>query len=523
MQRKTSAVLFVAVLVSVLGALSYDSYSAQNTATTPSSGDQKYWVEEVSRDLNLPWGMTFLPNGDMLVTERIGKIKVLRLGDVIAELKGVPDVLRAIGWDGLFDVVLDPDFKDNQFVYLTYVSGTADHRLAQVFKAKLVDNQLVDGKVIYTVDPPLPEGGPAIYHVLFLPDKTMLVSIASGNQTKAPMVQRTDNLAGKIIRLNRDGSIPKDNPFVGNPAYKPEIWAMGFRNVSGMTQTSDGRLWGLDIGPKGGDELNELKPGGNYGWPLVTWGFDYTGIAMSQRQTGGNDFIDPILVWVPSQTPAGLMQYTGKTYPDWNGDLFTGGLSSGAVRRIRLRNGEVVLQERMFTELNERFRTVRVGPDGMIYLLTESRDGRLLRLRPGSPTPEQLARVAKRSGESARPTQNRLSADTERQRSYAHRPDADRGRELFAQNCASCHTFREFNSGHIGPDLNGVMGRRSGTLPNYDYSPILRDPKSQVVWRSDSLRGLLQAPQLVFPGTKMNVVIDRQEDRVDIAAYLLRP
>jgi len=518
----TIAVIAAGVIGGASAAVKMSRAEVRSPPIAAPTGVQEYWVEEVATGLTLPWGMTFLPNGDMLVTERTGQIKILRNGKLMGQLEGVPKVLLDLGWDGLFDIVLDPDFRDNQTLYITYVGGTNDHRLARVMKARLSGNKLVDEKVLYTVDPPLPAGGPAIFHILFLPDKTMLVAIASGDQAKVSMVQRPDNLAGKIIRINRDGTIPRDNPFYGKPGYKPEIYAMGLRNASGAVRTADGHVWVVDIGPKGGDELNELKPGGNYGWPVVTWGFDYTGEAMSNQQSN-KDYIDPVLVWVPAQTPSDLMQYVGTKFPGWNGDLFTGGLSSGAVRRIRLRNGEVVLQERMLTELNERLRSIREGPDGLIYILAESRNGRVLRLRPGKPSAADAIHVAKRSGEEGKPSSARLNVFTAAEEQYTkYVYDPAKGRRLFAQNCSMCHSYGEFTSGHVGPDLNGLHGRRSGTLPGYDYSAAFRDPKTQVAWRADTINGFLAAPNIQFPGTKMNIApMEVPSERRSIADFIL--
>ncbi len=176
-----------------------------------------------------------------------------------------------------------------------------------------------------------------------------------------PWSSARTNAIGKILRLDREGQAPKDNPFVGKPATLPEIFAMGLRNPEGIARSADGRLWVADIGPKGGDELNELKAGANYGWPAATWGFDYSGEPMSNAQSGPG-FSDPILVWSPSHTPSDLTQYVGRTYPNWNGDLFTGGLSGGSVRRIRIKGDDVVLQEKLLAEMNERYRAVKVGP-----------------------------------------------------------------------------------------------------------------------------------------------------------------
>lgn len=474
--------------------------------------EQPYWVEEVATDLDLPRAAVWLPDGDILIAEWAGKIRRVRSGKTVAWVEGVPKVYQGV-YDGLRDIKLDPDFAENPLIYLTYTDATETVDPAQVklhgrvLRARLEGNRLVNPKIIFTAVPTVPPGGPLMLRLMFLPDKSMLVGVGSGDQAKVGLVQRLDNHLGKIVRINRDGSVPEDNPFRDNPKALPEIWVVGLRNPSGFTRTVDGKLWGVDIGPMGGDEINLLERGGNYGWPAVSWGFDYSGKYMSERQSGGKGFTDPTLVWVPSVTPSDLIQYRGETYPFWNGDFFASGLSGQSLYRVRIKDDQVVLQERMLIDLNERLRTLAIGPDNLLYILTDAYGkGRLLRLVPGVPRDEvQVAKALFDRG--SKQDERRKSAPNldvwAEWGNYTY--DPAESAQSFAQFCSSCHAFKQFESGRIGPDLNGIVGRRSGTLPDYAYSAGFTDPDHALTWNRLTLGGFLQAPQTYFPGTKMSI------------------
>ena len=362
--------------------------------------------------------------------------------------------------------------------------------------------------------------------MLFLPDKTILVGVGSGGQGNRGMVQRLDNQSGKIIHLNRDGSAVPGGPFSKVAGARPELWAVGFRNSAGVVRATDGRIWTIDIGPKGGDELNLVKPGGNYGWPMVTWGFDYTGRAMTDRQEAP-EFVDPIATWSPSRAPGDLMQYTGSQFPQWRGDLFASELMGQVVRRLRIREDKVVLEEALLGDLHERIRSVATGPDGYIYVLTDSAQGRLFRLKPGKPGESDTARVAKPYNNAAG---GNMQQDFARRGVYQERftqvlfkfkYNEAKAKSLFGQNCASCHRAGSFTSGEIGPDLNGVAERRSGQVPGYPYSAAMRDPKTIVEWDNDSLVSFISNPQAYYPGTKMAVApINDLETVRQITAFL---
>ena len=288
------------------------------------SFQQNYWVEDYAQNLNFPWAISWLPNGDLLVTERLGKIKLIRNGKAIGELEGVPKVMASSPFDGLLDIKIDPDFKTKPYIYLSYTKGTTTERVGVVYRAKIENNKLIEGKEIFNTSPPAPTGGPNITRIQFLSDKSLIAAVGSSGQHAYGMVQRLDGDIGKIIRIYRDGTIPDDNALaVKNPNAKPELWATGLRSVGGLTIDDNNQLWAVEMGPQGGDELNLIEAGGNYGFPLISWGFDYSGRALSERQSAAG-FVDPIVTWSPSISPYGITYYQGEAFPNWKGDLFMG-------------------------------------------------------------------------------------------------------------------------------------------------------------------------------------------------------
>lgn len=496
-------------------------------ATADRVDDRGYWAEEVVNGLDHPWAMTWLPNGDMLITERTGKLRIVNKGRLQPKaIEGIPEVLNGSIYDGLLDVKLDPDFATNKTLYLTFVTGTDSARTGSILKARFDGERLSDQQIIFSTARPAPPGGPSILRILFLPDKTMLVGVGSGGQGSRGMVQRTDNHSGKIIHIDREGRAVANGPFSKVEGALPELWATGFRNSAGITRTDDGRIYVIDIGPKGGDELNLLTPGGNYGWPLVSWGFDYTGRAMSAKQEDP-DYVDPVASWSPSRAPSDLVYYNGSQFPRWRGDLFTSELMGHVVRRLRIKDNVVVQEEALLDDLKERIRSVAVGPDGFIYAITDSSKGRLLRIRAGAPSAAEKKRVAM-------PFQNPVTGDMikdfnsrgvyqERftQILFNFKYDEARARKLFGQNCASCHVAGSFTTGEIGPNLNRVSTRSSGQLPGYNYSAALRNPKTSVQWDRDTLVAFISNPQTYYPGTKMmSSPIDDLETVLQITSYL---
>ena len=346
-----------------------------------SSANAQYTIETVADNLELPWSLAFLPDGSMIVTERPGRLRMIRDGELLeAPVAGVPDVYFA-GQGGLFDVVLDPDFETNQTLYLSYAHGDQDANATRILRAVLDGNGLRDQEVIFTVEPSkagaLHFGG----RIAFLPDGTLLMPTGDGF-TYREEAQKLDTLLGKIVRIHRDGSILDDNPFAGSEDARPEIWSYGHRNPQAiLCDPVSGNVYEHEHGPRGGDELNLIEPGKNYGWPAITHGRDYN-FASITPYTEYPGMEQPLVDWTPSIAPAGMAIYWGDLFPDWRGDLFVAALVERTVRRLDMENGRVIGQELLFGELDERTRDVRVGPEGALYLLTDSNIGRVLRVTP---------------------------------------------------------------------------------------------------------------------------------------------
>ena len=358
----------------------------------------------VASGLSHPGGLAILPNGDMLVTERKGTLRMIRDGVLDPEpMDGVPtDVLSRI-LAGMMDVVIDPDFEQNQLVYLAY-TRQIERRVGTVavVRGRLEGMTLVDVEDVFVADSW--GGSIAAARIAFTPDGFMFLSIGGGFGVEkadgsrsigavegfnSMLAQDPNSHVGKILRLRRDGSVPDDNPFVGRAGYKPEIYSMGHRNQQGLAlHPTTGALWAADHGPQGGDEINIVEPGMNYGWPVVSYGRQYEGPRISESHSI-EGLREPFTMWVPSIAPSGLAFYTGDRFPAWQGDLFVGSLmtgripGSGHLERIELNDeGEEVGRETLLTDLRQRFRDVRQGPDGLLYLLTEENDGAVIRLEP---------------------------------------------------------------------------------------------------------------------------------------------
>ncbi len=338
-----------------------------------------YKIETVVQGLSNPWAIVFLPDGDLLVTERSGQLRRVSGGNLQAPIKNLPEVYAA-GQAGLFDILLDRKFASNGRLYLSFAAGTADANALRVISARLVKDQLVDITELFTASPykdtPHHFGG----RLALLPDQSLLITVGDGFDYRK-QAQLLDNHLGKVIRIHTDGTVPVDNPFVDRSGVLPEIWTYGYRNPQGLLVSADGTVWLHEHGPKGGDELNRIEPGLNYGWPAITHGMDYSGAYVSPY-TEAEGMQQPVVYWVPSIAPAGFCEYRGAAFPQWQGNLFIAALAEKSVRRLVMKQAEVVTQEVLFTELGERIREVRAGPDGYLYLLTDSADGQLLRVSP---------------------------------------------------------------------------------------------------------------------------------------------
>jgi glucose/arabinose dehydrogenase len=340
----------------------------------------EYKIETVAEGLSHPWAIAFLPGGDMLVTERSGQLRRLSNGKLEAQGIGNLPELYVDGQGGLLDIVLDPEFSTNQMLYLSYASGISSANSTKVISARLDGDSLVDIKNVFTASPekdtPHHFGG----RMALMPDKTLLITVGEGFDYRE-QAQSLNSHLGKLIRINRDGSVPSDNPFVSRENAMPEIWTWGHRNPQGVLVSADGTVWLHEHGPRGGDELNLIEPGKNYGWPAITYGMDYSGAYVSPF-TKAAGMEQPVVYWVPSIAPAGFCEYQGNAFPEWQGNLFVAALAEKSVRRLVMEDHAVQSQEILFAELGERIRDVRQGLDGFLYLLTDSEEGQVLRVLP---------------------------------------------------------------------------------------------------------------------------------------------
>jgi glucose/arabinose dehydrogenase len=355
----------------------------RSASQAPGAADPEmgYSIDTVATGLKTPWSIAFLPDGEMLVTEKYGGIRLYRNRALDPRpLTGVP-VAFQMEDSGLLDIAIDPQFQQNRFVYLSFSEGDSGANHTALFRARFDGRGLVDGRVIFRAFPDKKGSGHPGSRLAFLSDQTLLMTIGEGYDYKEEAQNLRSDL-GKVVRLDREGRPPRDNPFYGHQQARSEIYSYGHRNAQGLlVDPRDGTVWEHEHGPRGGDEINRIRPGLNYGWPRTTHGVDYSGEVISIEQTA-KDIESPILVWVPSIAPSGFALYLGSAFPAWKGDFFIGGMKEKSLRRIRMRQGEVVLQEILLRELQARIRDVRTGPDGFLYLVTDDSNGSVLRLRP---------------------------------------------------------------------------------------------------------------------------------------------
>ncbi|MEA3173264.1 MAG: aldose sugar dehydrogenase [Gammaproteobacteria bacterium] len=343
-----------------------------------------YKVIEIAKNLDHPWSMAFLPDGSVLVTERSGRLRLIK-ADVLQPqaISGVPAVHTG-SQAGLFDIVLHPNFAQNSLVYLTYAAGTKGANGTQVARARFDGSALRDLQVIFKAMPLKDTDNHYGGRMAFLPDGTFALTIGEGFEYREKAQDLSSDL-GKVVRLNDDGTVPQNNPFIGQSGARPEIYSWGHRNEQGLVfDAQSGRLWETEHGPRGGDELNLIVAHKNYGWPVITYGMDYSGAYVSPyTQRAGLE--QPFIYWTPSIAPSGLAIYRGDKFPAWNGDLFVGALAFKHLRRVHLdTDGNVVSQEQLLNDKQWRIRDVRVSPDGYLYVSTDENDGRVLRLEPAA-------------------------------------------------------------------------------------------------------------------------------------------
>jgi glucose/arabinose dehydrogenase len=364
------------------------AFEGQTRAPERKSG-VAFEVVTVAEGLENPWGLTFLPGGRMLVTERPGRLRIVTPDGKLSEpVAGLPPV-AAGGQGGLLDVSLDPQFASNGLIYWSYAEPRDGVNNSAVARGKLVEGaapRVENVQVIFHQEPSLKSALHFGGRLVWRRDGTLFVTLGERSITEGRMQsQRMDGLLGKIVRINADGSIPKDNPFVGKEGVRPEIWSIGHRNVQGAAiNPSTGELWSVEHGTRGGDEINIPRAGKDYGWPTIAYGIEYRGAAITggiQQQAGMEQ---PRYYWDPVIAPSGMMFYTGDLFKEWKGNLFIGGMVSMQLTRLTINGEKVVDEEHLLEDMTprERIRDVRQGPEGAVYLVTDNAKGRILKLVP---------------------------------------------------------------------------------------------------------------------------------------------
>lgn len=342
----------------------------------------RYQVQVWSEGLEHPWSIAFLPDGGALVTERSGHLRRLAAdGELQPDpVAGVPPVY-ASGQAGLYEVLLAPDFNDSRRLYLAYACGSPEANHTCLARGRLANNRLENVEEIFRAQPAKVGSAHFGGRLVWLPDGTLVLALGDGFDYREE-AQRLSSHIGTTVRLTPDGSVPGDNPFIGDPDVRDEIYSYGHRNIQGMVYDSEqGQLVSHEHGPRGGDEINIIRPGNNYGWPVATYGLDYTWAKVSPyTEYEGTE--QPLLQWTPSIAPSGMALYRGELFPQWQGSLLVGALASRQVHRVTLKNGSAQEEDILFEELDKRIRDVETGPDGAVYLLTDHKEGQVLRVIP---------------------------------------------------------------------------------------------------------------------------------------------
>jgi len=382
MKRYFSYLLLSAAVFIAGAALSPEAHAQPKG--TKKAAPTRVHVTTIATGLVHPWSLAFLPNGDMLVTERPGRLRILHDGSLDpAAIAGVPRV-HAVRLSGLMEILPHPNFAQNQIVYLTYTKDVADNMVATTLaRGRFDGKQLLDVKDILICDPWAGDGGSGA-RLAWGKDQMLYMTTGASNGNAA---QEPGSLRGKVLRLRDDGTPAPGNPFAGKPGYKAEIYTMGHRNSLGLALNPvTGDMWNNENGPYGGDEINVLKAGNNYGWPLVSFGREYTGPKIANFKEG---MTGPIVFWAPSIAPSGMMFYTGERFPQWKNNVFVGAMLGGAAqgyphleRIVFDENWDETSRQALLTDMKQRVRDVRQGPDGLIYVLTDEDNGALLRLEP---------------------------------------------------------------------------------------------------------------------------------------------
>jgi glucose/arabinose dehydrogenase len=375
----------LALRIVMLSIALFTSALAQDRSAVINSEKHTFRVVTLLKGLEYPWSVAFLPDGRMLVTERVGRLRLvgqdLRLDP--KPIAGLPDV-AATGQGGLFDVVLHPEHAQNGWIYWAYNAPGAGGWGTALARGKLQGSRMTEVQVLFSMKPKTRSSQHFGGRIVF--DKAGMLYLTLGDRGDKERAQKLDDHAGSVIRLHDDGRVPVDNPFAKRVEALPEKWTLGNRNMQGATlHPKTGELWTHEHGPQGGDEVNVMRSGLNYGWPVITYGVNYgfgTRIGEGQTKPG---MVQPLHLWVPSIAPSGMAFVSGSKFPQWTGDLLVGALRDQMLVRLELDGEKVVREERLLRGLVGRIRDVRMGPDGLVYLLTDDAEGALLRLEPVNP------------------------------------------------------------------------------------------------------------------------------------------
>ena len=368
---------FTAILAFGLSGFGLSGLIASNQASA--QGMASYNLETVVDGLDSPWGLAILPDGDMLITELTGDLRHIRNGKLVAQaVAGVPQSLYG-GQGGLMDIVIHPNYDENRYVYLSLSVGTDDANALRVIRGRFTGTALED---ISTIFESAPSKNTLVHYgarMAFLPDNTLLINVGDGFDLRE-QAQNLSNHFGSLVRVTDDGKVPQDNPFIGVAGAQPEIYSYGHRNQQSIAvERGSGKIYQTEHGPRGGDELNLIEAGKNYGWPVATYGIDYSGARISPY-TSYEGTKQPLVNWTPSIGPSGMTIYNGAQFPDWQGDIFVSSLIYNKIIHIEMEDGAPQRQNDMFGEIGDRLRDIRTGNDGALYILSEGDNGKLWRI-----------------------------------------------------------------------------------------------------------------------------------------------
>ena len=386
------AKLLCAVLITCLATVLPQLGQAQAPRSpTPEPVKGVVDVQTIAKGLEHPWSLAFLPDRRMLITERPGRLRIVSSDGVVSEpLAGVPRVY-ASGQGGLLDVALSPGFDKDHLIYLSFAEPGEGRAGTAVARGRLGERGLENTQVIWRQQPKVSGANHFGSRIVFRRDGTLFVTLGE-RFSYADSAQDLSTTIGKIVRINPDGSAPKNNPFLGRAGALPEIWSYGHRNVQAAAlHPESGQLWTVEHGARGGDELNHPEAGKNYGWPVISYGRHYSFLPIGEG-TAKEGMEQPVYYWDPVIAPSGMVFYTGELFATWKGNILVGSLTPGGLVRLVMKDGKVAQEERYLGDLGERIRDVRQAPDGSLYLLTDARNGRLIRVRPANNASGQESR-----------------------------------------------------------------------------------------------------------------------------------